>query len=155
LHPDRYLSGDSPQLVAMAPLTGTLGTGWRQVDEDVLGEFYLREYLDQQLPAATVNRVATGWGGDRYAIFWNEATRELVMALRLVWDSPADAAEFAAEYPAYPAALYDVAGQSRPDGSTCWVADDVICFLQNGGESLVARGPDLTTTEAVLAALRS
>ncbi len=155
LHPERYLAGDAPQVVAMVPLTDTLGAGWRQVDEDVMGEFYLREYLDQQLPAVTVDRMATGWGGDRYVIFWNEATRDLVMGLRLVWDDPADAAEFAAEYPAYPAALYGVAGAPGPDGSTCWSGGDVICFMQNGGESFIVRGPDLTTATAVLTAFRS
>jgi len=155
LHPERYLAGDAPQVVAMVPLTDTLGAGWRQVDEDVMGEFYLREYLDQHAKLLGIHRMATGWGGDRYVIFWNEATRDLVMGLRLVWDDPADAAEFAAEYPAYPAALYGVAGAPGPDGSTCWSGGDVICFMQNGGESFIVRGPDLTTATAVLTALRS
>src|SRR5690606_10361554 len=28
LHPDRYLAGDAPQIVALTPLTDTLGAGW-------------------------------------------------------------------------------------------------------------------------------
>ena len=154
LHPDRYRAGDAPQLVALVPLTDTLGAGWRQVDEDILGEFFLREYLDQQLPAAAVDRAATGWGGDRYAVYWNEDTRDLVMALQLVWDTPEDAAEFAAAYPDYPAALYDAAAQAQPDGRTCWTGDDVICFLQVEGTSFVVRAPDGATAAAVLTAMR-
>jgi len=94
-----------------------------------------------------------GWGGDRYAVYWNEATGGLVMALRLVWDTAEDAAEFAAIYPDYPAALFDVEPQTQADGSTCWVGDDAICFVQVDAESFIVRAPDTTTAAAVLAAL--
>lgn len=155
LHPERYQAGDRPQLVALAPLTDTLGAGWAQVDADILGEFFLREYLAQQLPPPVVERVATGWGGDSYAVYADEATGGLVMALQLVWDTPDDAAEFAAAYPAYPEALFDVDGQAQTDGSTCWAGADVICFLQSEGVSLVVRAPDATTATAVIAATRN
>ena len=150
MHPDRYRAGDEPQLVALAPLTGTLGVGWELLDEDILGEFYLRQYLDQQLTAAAVNRAATGWGGDRYAVYFNPAENALAMALRLVWDTPEDALEFAAAYPDYPAALYDVEAEPQPGGALCWSGEDTICFRQAEGESLIARGPDAATALAVL-----
>ena len=51
LHPERYRAGDAPQIVALAPLTDTLGVGWQEIENNVMGEFFLREYLDQQLPA--------------------------------------------------------------------------------------------------------
>lgn len=154
LHPDRYRAGDAPQIVALAPLTDTLGAGWELIDEDILGEFYLRQYLGQQLPAAAVDRAATGWGGDRYAVYWNAADEALVMALRLVWDTPADALEFAAAYPDYPAALFDAAAETQPDGSACWQGADVICFRQLEGESLVVRAPDAATAARVMTAIR-
>jgi hypothetical protein len=154
LHPDRYRAGDAPQIVALAPLTDTLGVGWELVDEGALGEFYLREYLAQQLPADTVGRVAAGWGGDRYAVYHNAAEGALVMALRLVWDTPADALEFAAAYPDYPAALLGVAAAPQADGSDCWVAEEVICFAQVDGESFIIRAPDAATAAAVMAAIR-
>ena len=153
LHPERYRAGDAPQIVALAPLTDTLGVGWQEIENNVMGEFFLREYLDQQLPTTTAARAALGWGGDRYAVYWNEATGGLVMALRAVWDTPADAAEFAAAYADYPAGLFDVAPQTQADGSTCWVGDDAICFRQVEGESFVVRAPDVATAGAVLAAL--
>ena len=155
LHPGRYRDGDLPQLVALAPLTATLGVGWERLDEDVLGEFYLRQYLDQQLPAATVNRAATGWGGDRYAVYWNAAEQGLVMALRLAWDTPQDALEFAEAYPGYPAALYEAESETQPGGALCWTGDDAICFLQIDGESLIARAPDTPTALAVLSAMQA
>ncbi|MBK7219738.1 MAG: hypothetical protein IPH95_22425 [Candidatus Promineofilum sp.] len=155
LHPERYLAGDAPQIVALPPLTDTLGVGWELLEDDILGEFFLREYLDQQLAAAVAERAAEGWGGDRYAVYWNEATGGLVMALRLVWDTAEDATEFAAEYPDYPAGLLGVVAQPQPDGSACWVRGEAICFLQAGAESWVVRAPDTATAAAVLAALRA
>ena len=155
LHPDRYRAGDEPQLVSMVPLTDTLGAGWELLDEDILGEFYLRQYLDQQLPLAMVNRAATGWGGDRYAVYWNEAEEAIVMALRLAWDTPADALEFAQAYPDYPAALYNAKAEVRPDGSRCWTGSDAICFLQIEDQSLIVRAPDTTLALTVLAVLRA
>ncbi len=154
LHPERYLAGDAPQLVSLAPLTATLGAGWEEIDNDVLGEFYLREYLSQQLSEKAVDRAATGWGGDRYAVYWNEADDELVMALQLLWDTPDDAAEFADAFPDYPAALFEVAGVDQPDGETCWVAAETICLLAETTGSFVVRAPDLATATAVLAAIR-
>lgn len=155
LHPERYLAGDAPQIVALNPLTDTLGVGWEQIADDILGEFFLREYLDQQLATSAAERLAEGWGGDRYAVYWNETTGGLVMALRLVWDTAEDAAEFAATYPDYPAGLFGVVAQAQPDGSACWVRGKAICFLQSGEESWVVRAPDTTTAAAVLAALRA
>lgn len=155
LHPDRYRAGDAPQVVTLPPLEDTLGAGWMLLDEDILGEFYLRQYLAQQLPGVTVNRAATGWGGDRYAVYWNEATDEMVMALRLVWDTPEDAQEFAAAYPDYPAALFQTEAETQPDGSACWTGDDVICFQQRAGEALIVRAPDVPIALFVLQVIQS
>ena len=153
LHPERYLAGDAPELVSLAPLTDTLGVGWQQVAGDIMGEFFLRQYLDQQLPASVAERAAMGWGGDRYAVYWNEATGELVLALRLVWDTATDAAEFADAYADYPRGLLGVEPQEQADGSTCWLRGEAICFLQAEGESWIVRAPDVDIAGAVLAAL--
>jgi hypothetical protein len=151
IHPERYLAGDAPQIVALQPLTDTLGAGWQRLDEDVLGEFYLREYLAQQLTANETEQAATGWGGDRYAVYWNEETESLVMVLRLVWDTSADSAEFAAAYQLYVGALFGPGGQSQPDGGLCWQGTDVICLYQNGDETLIVRAPDLERAAAIAA----
>lgn len=153
LHPDRYLDGDAPQDVALPPLEGVLGPGWERIEDNIMGEFLLREYLDQQLSATVAERAAMGWGGDRYHVYWNEATDGLVLALRLVWDTATDATQFADAYPDYPRGLYGVEPAPQPDGSVCWQRGDVICFRQVDGESLVVRAPDVTTAAAVLAAI--
>jgi hypothetical protein len=135
--------------VSLPPLTPTLGTGWQQLDEDVLGEFYLRQYLGQQLTEEEVDLAATGWGGDHYVVFWHEAEQSLVMALLLRWDTPADGAEFNALYPNYPTGLYNVSPTTLSDGTECWTGEDTICFYVNSGSSLIVRAPDVATAVLV------
>lgn len=149
LHPERYLAGDSPQLVTLPPLTDTLGAGWSLVAENVFGEFMVREYLSQQLTPEQVNTAVTGWGGDRYAIYSN-SDEDIVMVLHIVWDSDDDATEFAALYPNYPSALFDTDSQLQGDGGECWQGEpDVICLFQDGRETTVIRAPDLEMALAV------
>ncbi len=143
LHPERYLAGDTPQIVALPPLTDTLGAGWTLADEDVLGEFMLREYLSQQLNSQQVDTAVTGWGGDRFAVYTNAASGERALVLRLIWDTDEDATEFAALYPNYPTALFDAASQLQGDGGECWQGPtDIICLFQTDRETLIIRAPD-------------
>ncbi len=52
LHPEKYLSEDEPQIIALPPLTDTLGAGWHLVEVETLGEFQTRLYLAQQVNRA-------------------------------------------------------------------------------------------------------
>lgn len=150
IHPDRYFAGDNPIPVSLPPLTATLGAGWQRLDEDVFGEFFLREYLSQQLSLADAETAAEGWGGDRYAVYGNE-NGEVVMVLRLVWDTTQDSQQFAAAYPEYPVSLFNITSNTQPDGGQCWQGElDVICFYQNGDESLIVRAPTVEIAAQVM-----
>ena len=146
LHPAQYLAGDVPQIVTLPPLTPTLGVGWEMLDEDTFGEFYLQQYLGQQLDENSVELAAAGWGGDRYAVYWNESDETLAMVLRLAWDSAQDQAEFAAIFPQYPAYLFTTMDETQTDGLNCISGPaDLICLGQVEGDSLVVRAPDMAT----------
>jgi hypothetical protein len=154
IHPDRYFAGDAPQIMTLPPLTDTLGSGWTLTEEAVLGEFYLREYLIQQLDGGTVDTAATGWGGDRYAVYWHEESDDLVLVLRTAWDSGSDADQFMAAYTRYTDARYGPIGQVQTDGGTCWASAVATCAYAAGGEVLVVRAPDVDTAVALAAAIR-
>ncbi len=149
LHPERYLDGDTPQVVSLQPLTNTLGPGWVLADEDVLGEFYLREYLSQHLNQRDVDIAATGWGGDRYAIHWNESDKQVVMVLRLAWDSMADTIEFSNLFPSYPENALGSTEAVQVDGGFCWQGEYVLCLYDAGDDSLVIRAPGLDLAQSV------
>ena len=97
LHPDKYTAGEAPVAVAFPKdLATRLGTGWSVAMEDTLGELQLGVWLQSagKVPAATATAAAQGWGGDRVALVTNGDRAGAVIDTR--WDTPADAAEFAA-----------------------------------------------------------
>jgi hypothetical protein len=155
LHPDRYRAGDAPQIVALPPLTDTLGTGWRQVDEDILGEYFLRLYLAQQVSEEEAEAAAEGWGGDRYAVHYRETDGAFVLVLRTVWDTPADAEEFVDAYVTYAEEPADDHPAEAEGGDRlCWTrAADYLCLAWGPVDAIVVLGPDRTTNEALLGLL--
>ncbi len=154
IHPDRYLAGDLPEIVALPPLTDTLGIGWTRLEEATLGEFLLREYLGQQLDETEVETAATGWGGDRYAVYWHQDNEELVMVLRQTWDTPADKDQYEMAFTKFAGSTYGPQGQTQSDGGTCWQGDDALCFYPSAGQTVTVRAPDLETAAAVAAVVK-
>ena len=154
IHPDRFLEDDFPQEVTLPEFS--FGSDWMLADEDVFGEAMLRSYLRQQLNEDQVETAATGWGGDRYAVYHNPETNELIMILRQVWDSEEDSNEFAALYPNYASRLLDAESLIQPNGRECWVGDnDVICLHQIGSETTIVRAPTLEIVESIMAEIRT
>ncbi len=97
LHADKYAAGEAPVPVAFPKdLAKRLGAGWSVGMEDTLGEFQLGVWLKSagKVPQATATAAAQGWGGDRVALVTNGDRAGAVIDTR--WDSPAEAAEFAA-----------------------------------------------------------
>ncbi len=151
IHPDRYFAGDAPITVTLPPLTDTLGADWQQVEEAVFGEFFLREYLGQQLSPAEVDVAATGWGGDLFTLYWHEESDDFVLVLRNAWDSVGHANEFIFGYLDYVDLRFGTQRQAQPDNATCWQSIDFVCLYQFGAETLVVRGPSLEVISAVAA----
>ncbi len=92
MHPEKYFTKhrDDPKPVALPPLTDTLGTGWKFIETNTLGEFdlqiMLRENFIEQPEASE------GWGGARYALYQNGDNAVAIMGTR--WDTHKDAVEF-------------------------------------------------------------
>jgi hypothetical protein len=96
LHPETYLRGEDAQSVAPYGLGTALGEGWSLAWASPLGEFYLREWLRQFVPADLARAAAAGWGGDWFEVYRHDASGDLAWALTTAWDSPAEAEEFSA-----------------------------------------------------------
>jgi hypothetical protein len=150
LHPERY-PDDVPQVVTLPPLTDTLGSDWHLVDEDVLGEFGLGLYLDVYLATSDAESAAAGWGSDRYAVYWRDDESAFALALRLAWDTSAEAEEF---FQAYAQFAEDRFGsgptRSAGDDRLWWSGDDALLLAHNGGdETLILIAPDEATLDAL------
>jgi hypothetical protein len=154
LHPEKYLDErDEPQAIDMPDLESALGTGWSQLDSDVLGELNMRIYLETFVDEAEATTAAEGWDGDRY-VYLKNTDGEKLLVLHSVWDSIGDAAEFFNAYIAF----VEEKSQGNwslaldDDGKRWWQAEALSLYLsQEGSEVLLIIAPDQVTTEEVLA----
>jgi hypothetical protein len=92
IHPEKY-PDDQPQPVAVPDVAAELGPGWEDLDIMVVGESWLDSMLDLRLDATTAREAAAGWDGGRYRA-WTDG-EHVALVLQTVWDSNADAADFA------------------------------------------------------------
>jgi len=148
LHPETYLAGQTPAAVSLADATAALGEGWTVRWDTTLGEWYLREHLRTQLSLSDAADAAQGWGGDRLHVYGNEASGALALALRLVWDTSADEAEFEEAYREFAVARFGGEG----DG-VCWSnAETALCMPDIDGETLIVYAPTVEQAQAIIAA---
>lgn len=156
LHPERYEAGDAPIIVDRPALTDTLGSGWRQIDSGVSGEWFtylMLAYGDNhaaRLSTSTAERAAAGWGGDGYVAYYHAEDDQLVLAQHWVWDTADDAGEFNKAFETYGNGRWGKA--ERTEAGPCWrEARQQHCLLVNGQHSLWLTAPDAVILEAVLA----
>ena len=151
LHPEKYFTRDEPQVVALPPLTDTLGSGWRLADDNTLGEFQMQVYLAQQLDQQIAASASAGWDGDQYAVYVNGDDEALVLST--AWDSPADQDEFTTAYTEYAQAKYGQPGKRSGD-AILWETPTQTAYLGwHGAGALVILGPDRATVDRVLSAI--
>lgn len=156
LHPARYENGDLPLLVERPALTDTLGSGWRQIDSGVSGEWFTFLVLaygdnpDTRLSQNMAERAAEGWGGDGYVAYYQADADQLVLAQHWVWDTAKDADEFNKAFETYGDRRWGPSETS--DNRRCWLTPEgQHCLIINGQHSLWLTAPDSAILEAVLA----
>lgn len=93
LHPERY-PRDTPVDLVVPELLDTLGPAWRELDRDVLGEWFTFLTLTEYLPEELVQPAAEGWGGDYYLALSNDEEGHEVLVLGSAWDTVRDAHDF-------------------------------------------------------------
>ncbi|HSJ54555.1 MAG TPA: hypothetical protein VLC52_12515 [Anaerolineae bacterium] len=151
LHPEKYLEGEEPQILSLPPLTDTLGAGWTRIEDNVLGEFQMSIYLDEELDSESAAAASAGWGGDRYAVYVQGD--DDLLALATAWDSEAEQAEFALAYEEWASAKYG--REARRDGDVRWweTSAQVTALLARDQEAIVVVGPDAEIVARALEAL--
>src|SRR5690606_11538855 len=96
MHPAAY-PGDVPKNPTLPDLEVALGEGWKELEKDTLGEWYVymvlaKAYNPQfRLYDSLALDAAEGWGGDAYSILKNEQKGQVAAFISFNWDSSADA----------------------------------------------------------------
>jgi hypothetical protein len=95
IHPEKYFSYERPLKIVLPDLDDHLGSGWKEIDSDVNGEWSYYLILDQFLNSPSESRrAAAGWAGDRFAIYEDAKRDQVMLAHVSAWDSENDAREF-------------------------------------------------------------
>jgi hypothetical protein len=97
LHPEKYFEApDPPVQIELHGLAALFSPGWREIDNDTLGELMVHCLFKQFLSPEEAAAVAEGWGGDRFLAYRNGEKVAFIWAT--VWDTAKDAQEFYENY---------------------------------------------------------
>ncbi|MBI3406083.1 MAG: hypothetical protein HY046_11575 [Acidobacteria bacterium] len=98
LHPDLYLAGVTAKAVKLPELVPLLSKDWKELDQNVMGEFgtymLLKQFLGEERAAA----LSPAWSGDKYSILESAKTKQTILVFRLRLDAPESAAKFFGQY---------------------------------------------------------
>ena len=151
LHPEKYISVEPPLLFQDIALGNALGTQWRQLKSDVLGEwttYLILSYgadITAQVPQEEGRTAAAGWQGDHYQIYLSEETGSTAMAIHWVWDTPKDNQEFVKALTFHLNNRFRGAKLEGLPGA-CWQASQgTACLFSNGTDTLWLMAPDPAT----------
>lgn len=136
MHPDKYRAGERPLRVAVPPPPGP---GWKKATSGTVGEFDTAELIRASDSAPRAQRAASGWGGGRYVLWQNkQAQPDFTLRLAWRWDTPRDAAEFAAALPRYIERALD----ARQSGPGIWdTPEGNTVVVQPGSTVRLSIGP--------------
>lgn len=149
LHPEKYLAREAPLVVALPPAP-THAPALKERFHDVMGEQTVRLLLEQWLPARTAAEAASDWGGDRLAVFADDARKQWAIGWHVRFDSPATAERaFIAFARSVPMTERPRPGGAAPDSPAAAKRyRDKVCRPRHsqGAIALVRRGSDLGVT---------
>jgi len=139
IHPDTYFAFEPARDVA---LPDTPLAGYEVYEEGTLGEWNVDLLLLDGVSDGEAVIASSGWGGDAYRILWNG--QDVVFVMRLVGDTPADAAEFASAVVDSLARRMAVGSPARDDaaGTATMIAADYAFVGSDGATVTVVAASD-------------
>jgi hypothetical protein len=156
LHPEKY-PADLPSVVQLPDFISILGTGWRETDRNMLGEWYTYLMLAKgwdtniQLSDSEARTASAGWGGDQLVFYIHDSSRQSVMVYRSTWDTAADANEFWKAMQGYCSKRWDspsIIGDDYQEWFQTSNGAVRISFTNN--EILWVIAPDLATIQKII-----
>ena len=152
MHPDKYLAGEAGQVPEVGSLPGALGEGWEELSRDVLGELFIRVYLERELGSEEALMAAEGWEGDTAVFLFNEEEGQELFVLRIHWDSESNADEFISAYDTFMERAGAGTGATEDPHRQRWHTEgQVACLSQQGDDTLLLLASNSESIGLVLA----
>ncbi len=154
LHPSLYPS-DTPITVDMPDVASALGTGWREVSRNVMGEWYtyliLADGVNQaaRVADATAQTAAAGWGGDTYLVLHNDAANTTAFVMKDIWDTADDAGQFVAAMQESLNSRFGLQATQQGNTSTWTYSGGYSSLLISGSTTIWIIAPDAATAHTI------
>lgn len=160
LHPERY-PDDKPVPVEIPDLTDVLDRTIRELDRGVMGEWYTYLILgfgvdsNARLAEHEAIEAAAGWGGDAYAIYWDESSNLPVVVLYSTWDTTGDAEEFYNAFKNYGTLHWGNPDIAAGSGDITWETseDGTVIFSLAGDQTAWVIAPTTADAQTILQTL--
>ena len=159
LHPGQYPS-DTPIPVDLPDLISILGDGWREISRNQMGEWYTYLILargadaNARLEDTTAQAAAAGWGGDEYLLLRNDANDLSAFVMKTVWDTRAEASQFADALQQYADARFGVSATQQGEALTWSYPDGHSSFYHSGDTTIWVIAPDSSTAQVISGAVQ-
>ena len=138
MHPQKFIIREDPIDVRIPDIGKVLGTSWKLINDDVMGEFNYRIMLEQFVDKTKAQRAAAGWGGDRYLAFEEGKTGKILLAQVTTWDTEVDAKEFFEAYTDRTTIRYqNLKNVESTDDSKRWRTPDGDVILSRRGNNVI------------------
>ncbi len=93
IHPRKYFAQETAPEIELPDIETVLGQEWSILHQEVLGEFFLKAYLEIVTNKSIAATSSSGWEGDKYQLLSGPNGNTLLISL-LRWESPEDTHEF-------------------------------------------------------------
>jgi len=94
LHPEKY-PAEKPLTINVPNFGAKLGTGWKDLEFEDVGEGWFRLMLELRMPATNADAAAAGWSGAQYRAWTDGKAGHTAVVMDTAWDTERDASEFA------------------------------------------------------------
>ncbi|NWJ96380.1 MAG: hypothetical protein HXX20_11415 [Chloroflexi bacterium] len=155
LHPEKYEKRVEPVTVELPSLVDTLGTGWKLVEVNTMGELQSCLWLNGvKLNSVVSNDDATkavsSWAGDRYQVL-SDAQGRYGYVWRSQWDNASDFAQAATTFLTK---TYNLSGNGGNGLQHLWTTTDLeISLVQKDKQVLIVLLPKGSGVDKVTAKL--
>jgi hypothetical protein len=118
------------------------------VESGVLGEWYIFLTLvfgtdrEARISEREAKKASEGWGGDSYHVYYAQDSAAKVLVMKTMWDSIADANEYALAFREYAASRFGNPTSNQGNKFTWQNSDMVTLFVLEETHTFWISGPD-------------